>query len=85
MDYLQRHREVTSVLMTGGDPMIMRTAALRRYVEPLLEADGLDHVDSIRFGTKAPPTGPTASSPTGTRTIFCACSSRFAARESTWR
>jgi L-lysine 2,3-aminomutase len=33
--------------------MIMRTSVIRRYVEPILEA-GLDHVTSIRFGTKAP-------------------------------
>jgi len=53
VEYLKAHKEVTSVLFTGGDPMIMRTALIRRYVEPLLEA-GLEHVTSIRFGTKAP-------------------------------
>jgi KamA family protein len=51
--YLRRHPEVTSVLVTGGDPMVMKTAVLRRYIEPLLEAD-LEHVASIRIGTKAP-------------------------------
>lgn len=51
--YLERHPEVTSVLITGGDPMIMRTSVLRRYVEPLLAAN-LAHVESIRIGTKAP-------------------------------
>ena len=35
-DYLRQHREVTSVLITGGDPMIMGEAVLRRYIEPLL-------------------------------------------------
>src|SRR6202167_2214883 len=34
--YLRQHHEVTSVLITGGDPMIMGEAVLRRYVEPLL-------------------------------------------------
>ncbi len=51
--YLRKHPEVTSVLLTGGDPMVMRTKVLRRYVEPLLGA-GLEHVESIRIGTKAP-------------------------------
>jgi L-lysine 2,3-aminomutase len=51
--YLQEHREVSSVLFTGGDPMIMNAAKLRRYIEPLL-APELDHVTSIRIGTKAP-------------------------------
>ncbi len=52
VDYLQRHPEVNSVLFTGGDPLIMKTAVLRRYIEPLL-APELEHVVSIRLGTKA--------------------------------
>jgi len=51
-DYLRQHREVTSVLITGGDPMIMGEAVLRRYVEPLL-APELEHIESIRIGTKS--------------------------------
>jgi L-lysine 2,3-aminomutase len=50
--YLQAHPEVNSVLFTGGDPLVMRTKLLRRYVEPLLDA-GLPQLTSIRFGTKA--------------------------------
>ena len=50
--YLSRHREVTSVLITGGDPMIMSGGVLRRYIEPLLDPS-LDHVESIRIGTKS--------------------------------
>lgn len=49
-DYVRAHPEVTSVLFTGGDPMVMKTGVLRRYVEPLL---AIDHVQSIRFGTKS--------------------------------
>jgi KamA family protein len=48
--YLAAHPAVSSVLITGGDPLIMRSATLRRYVEPLLD---IDSVDSIRIGTKA--------------------------------
>jgi KamA family protein len=50
--YLRRHREVTSVLITGGDPMIMSAGVLRRYIEPLLDPD-LDNLESIRIGTKS--------------------------------
>jgi KamA family protein len=50
--YLQAHQEVTSVLITGGDPMIMGAPVLRRYLEPLL-GPGLEHIESIRIGTKA--------------------------------
>ena len=51
--YLSAHEEVSDVLFTGGDPMVMKTKVLRRYVEPLLEPD-LEHVQTIRVGTKAP-------------------------------
>ena len=52
LDYLRQHREVTSVLITGGDPMIMGAPVLRRYLEPLLEP-GMEHIESIRIGSKA--------------------------------
>jgi KamA family protein len=52
VSYLRKHREVTSVLITGGDPMIMSAGVLRRYIEPLLDPD-LDHIESIRIGTKS--------------------------------
>jgi KamA family protein len=50
VSYLTAHPEITSVLITGGDPMIMGTGVLGRYVKPLL---GLDQLESIRIGTKA--------------------------------
>jgi KamA family protein len=50
VSYLIAHPEITSVLITGGDPMIMGTGVLRRYVEPLLR---LEQLESIRIGTKA--------------------------------
>ena len=49
--YLKRHPEVRDVLITGGDPMIMRTKVLESYIKPLLEIESLH---SIRIGTKAP-------------------------------
>jgi KamA family protein len=50
--YLRRHDEVSDVLLTGGDPMIMRAWHLRAYVEPLLQK-GFEHIRHIRIGTKA--------------------------------
>ncbi len=50
--YLREHPEVTSILITGGDPMIMSAAVLRRYIEPMLDPQ-LGHIESIRIGTKA--------------------------------
>jgi KamA family protein len=51
--YVREHDEVNSLLVTGGDPLIMTAASLRRYLEPLL-APELEHLVSIRLGTKAP-------------------------------
>jgi KamA family protein len=50
--YLRQHPEVTDVLFTGGDPMIMKTRSLREYIAPLLHPD-LEHVQTIRIGTKS--------------------------------
>lgn len=50
--YLLEHPEVTDVLFTGGDPLVMKTGVLRRYVEALLDPR-LEHIRTIRFGTKS--------------------------------
>ena len=50
--YLKDHPGVTDVLLTGGDPMIMSTKVLRRYLEALMDPE-LAHVQTIRIGTKA--------------------------------
>lgn len=52
LEYLRNHREVTDVLFTGGDPMVMNAKLLKSYVEPLLAAE-FEHIRSIRFGTKS--------------------------------
>ncbi|MEJ2454314.1 MAG: lysine 2,3-aminomutase [Candidatus Thiodiazotropha sp.] len=51
-DYLRDHREVTDLLVTGGDPMVMKTKQLKAYLEPLLHPD-FSHIRTIRIGTKA--------------------------------
>jgi len=51
--YLKAHPEITDILVTGGDPMIMKTRMLRDYLAPLLSEE-LDHVRTIRIGSKSP-------------------------------
>jgi KamA family protein len=51
-DYLREHREVTDLLITGGDPMVMKSKNLRAYLEPLLRPE-FDHIRTIRIGSKA--------------------------------
>ena len=50
--YLRIHKEVTDILFTGGDPMIMNASTLEMYIRPLLEPD-FEHVRTIRIGTKS--------------------------------
>ncbi|MDJ0628810.1 MAG: 4Fe-4S cluster-binding domain-containing protein [Rhodobacter sp.] len=50
VSYLKTYPHVTDVLITGGDPMIMNTKSLRRYIEAFLTVDTLR---TIRIGTKA--------------------------------
>lgn len=49
--YLAAHPEVTDVIFTGGDPLVMRTRVLAAYLRPLLAAE-LSHLRTIRIGTK---------------------------------
>ena len=50
VSYIRAHQEVTNVLFTGGDPMIMTESVLAKYIEPLLD---IEHLEAIRIGTKA--------------------------------
>jgi len=52
VQYVREHPEVTDILFTGGDPLIMRARVLKTYVDALLDAK-IEHVKTIRFGTKA--------------------------------
>jgi KamA family protein len=51
-DYLRKHKEITDILLTGGDPMIMSLKKLKIYIEPLL-APEFNHIQTIRIGTKS--------------------------------
>lgn len=48
--YLEENPRITDVLLTGGDPMVMKTRVLERYIEPLLEVGS---INTIRIGTKS--------------------------------
>ncbi|MFZ6029475.1 MAG: KamA family radical SAM protein [Chloroflexota bacterium] len=51
-EYLQQHTEVTDLLITGGDPLVMRASVLADYLLPLLEKR-FSHIRTIRLGSKA--------------------------------
>ncbi|MGE0825200.1 MAG: KamA family radical SAM protein [Candidatus Binatia bacterium] len=50
--YLRSHPEVTDVLFTGGDPLVMKTHHLADYLLPLLNRE-FEHIQTIRLGTKS--------------------------------
>lgn len=52
VEYVQEHEEITDILFTGGDPMVMKSRVFRGYIEPLLEAK-IPHLRTIRIGTKS--------------------------------
>lgn len=52
VQYVKENPELTDVLFTGGDPLIMKTEKLAEYIDALLDAD-LPNLRTIRLGTKA--------------------------------
>ena len=50
--YLQAHPEVTDIILTGGDPMIMSSKIFKGYIDALLKAD-IPNLQNIRIGSKA--------------------------------
>lgn len=52
IEYIAEHPEITDVLFTGGDPLVMSAKKLAEYIDPLLSAD-LPNLQTIRIGTKA--------------------------------
>ena len=51
--YISEHPEVSDILMTGGDPMVMRTKSLAQYLEPFTDPNFLPHVKNLRIGTRS--------------------------------
>lgn len=55
LDYIAEHPEVTNVLLTGGDPLLMSTRKLESIFARLR---AIPHVDIIRIGSKMPAFNP---------------------------
>jgi lysine 2,3-aminomutase len=51
LEYIGSHREITNVLLTGGDPLLKSTEYLEKIIGQLRN---FDHVGIIRIGTKIP-------------------------------
>ncbi len=49
LEYIKVHKEITNILLTGGDPLMLSTPKLERYINELFK---IDHIKIIRIGTK---------------------------------
>ncbi|MGD2135902.1 MAG: KamA family radical SAM protein [Gemmatimonadales bacterium] len=49
LDYIAEHEEITNVLLTGGDPLIMST---RRLEQIISDVAAVPHVSIVRIGSK---------------------------------
>lgn len=50
--YLEKHQEVTDILFTGGDPMVMSYKVFKSYIDPFISDTNRTNIQTIRIGTK---------------------------------
>lgn len=55
LQYIKEHHEITNVLLTGGDPLVLKPSILENIIRQLRE---IEHVQIIRIGTKIPAFNP---------------------------
>jgi len=48
--YLKEHPEIKDVLFTGADPLVLKAATLKKYIDPILE---IESVEVIRISSKS--------------------------------
>lgn len=51
--YIKKHKELTDILITGGDGGYISYERLKEYVTPLIEDKDLLHVRTLRIGSRA--------------------------------
>lgn len=49
LNYIAEHKKLNNILITGGDPLIIKTNQLQKF---LLSIRKLDHIKIIRFGSR---------------------------------
>lgn len=49
--YIASHPEITNVVISGGDPLMLPTKVLRSMLESLVD---IDHLNFVRIGSRAP-------------------------------
>jgi lysine 2,3-aminomutase len=51
-EYLRQHKEVTDVLITGGDAGFLSDERFEEYITPIIDDPELMHIRTIRLGTR---------------------------------
>ena len=54
-EYIAQHEEINNVLISGGDPLVLKNKIIKRFLEILTS---IDHLSFIRFGSRTPVTLP---------------------------
>ncbi len=52
-EYLKRHKEVSDILITGGDGGYIPYGRLQEYVQPIIDDPELMHIHSVRIGSRS--------------------------------
>ncbi len=50
-NYIAEHKEITNVVISGGDPLMLPTRILKRIMDTLID---IPHINYVRIGTRAP-------------------------------
>ncbi len=50
-EYIREHKEITNVIISGGDPFLISTPRLKEMLNSLID---IEHVNYVRIGTRAP-------------------------------
>lgn len=51
LEYIKEHKEITNVIISGGDPMLIDTPKLKKMLDGLKD---IEHVNFVRIGTRTP-------------------------------
>lgn len=54
-EYIANHKEINNVLISGGDPLVLKNEIIERFLEILTK---IDHLRFIRIGSRVPVTLP---------------------------
>lgn len=52
-DYIKRHKEITDILVTGGDGAYLPYDRMVQYTKPFIEDEDFSHIRTLRIGSRA--------------------------------